>query len=216
MTNLKIFFMLGSLLEEVTFLAAYPMDPTYDTPTVEVFSPDGGCQHSLESFPVSRADFFLYLFGQQILACGGAGTQCYAYTPANDSWSTFINGNTYCKPYGVYNGKIYFSSTSGSYDVLDPSTKQIAPWPAPPNDTTYSCQVTWQNSFIRFGGNSDATSRVITVFNFKSKSWSFVQPLQPAPMMFRDSACALIPDVTGKVFVKSTSSNQIVINLQNE
>ena len=193
--------MLGSLLEEVAFLISYPLDPTLYMPAVEVYSPDGGCQSPLKSFPESRADFFLYLLSQQILACGGSETLCYVYTPSNNTWSPIIYIGTYCKPYGLYNGKIYFSSAAGSYDVLDPNAQDITHWPAPPNDTTYACQVSWKDSFIRFGGNSDAMSRVITSYNFKTQSWSLVRLLQPAPMMFRDSACTLIPNVTGKVFL---------------
>ena len=115
--------MLGSLLEEVVFLISYPLDPTLYMPAVEVYSPDGGCQSPLKSFPESRADFFLYLLSQQILACGGSETLCFVYMPSNNTWSPMIYIGTYCKPYGLYNGKIYFSSAAGSYDVLDPNAQ---------------------------------------------------------------------------------------------
>jgi hypothetical protein len=118
---------------------------------VELYSPDGNCQHNLSSVPVELYEPVLSHIDDKIFACGGNGNKnCFLYQPKKDSWSVYSTSTFthYKQPGQIFNDKIYISDDENP-EVLDPVTNFWSSWLAPLNKTEEgSCLVAWKDTFI--------------------------------------------------------------------
>jgi len=140
--------------------------------------------------PTDNSDHTLFRMGTEIISCGGSQINCYTYFTSNNSWALYRNANSSYAPRSVYKNKMYFSYYAPFSQVLDLGTKEMASWPAAPQNNCAGCQVTWYDTFIRFGG-SDLLQRVLE-FNHTTQNWRVL--LDNAPMDFYNTGCILIAD----------------------
>ena len=176
---------------------------------VELYSPEGKCQHSLAPMPINSQTNVLSLFKNQILSCGGETTKnCYIYFPINNTWSSYANASTksYYNLNAVYQGKFYLSVAdiaTPQAEVFDPATLIWTPsWPASPNVNSVGCMVQWEDSFIRFGGQIN--SREIMRYNITLKTWTSLDS-SSMPMDVYRSGCATLPNK--KIFILGNVPN---------
>ena len=139
---------------------------------VEVYSPDGMCQHNLAPLPVSLNEPVPAYIDNKIFVCGGSGNRnCYHYCSNNDTWSVYAIANT---SHGQHRGEVFnnkiFLADDLNPEVFDPILNSWSSWPTPLNKTGYgSSLVEWKDTFILFGGSSN--KRGIQVFNHSSNTW---------------------------------------------
>jgi hypothetical protein len=164
---------------------------------VELYSPDGHCQHNLAPITVSGSESYepvLAYIDEKILACAGyePNKNCYLYHPSNNSWENYSTSKfTHAyQPGESFNNKIYIKDDSNP-EVFDPISNTWSSWPAPLNKTgDGSCLVAWKDTFILIGGSS--TRRGIQRFNHSCNTWQFLD-LSSAPMDIVYSGCILLP-----------------------
>jgi len=164
---------------------------------VELYSPDGTCQHSLAPFPVSGSEYFepvLAFMDEKILACGGRQNKnCFLYHSNNDTWADYSNSTCYHdeQPGEIFNGKLYIVDDSNP-EVFDPVSYSWSSWPTPLNKTELGpCLVAWKDTFILLGGYYDR--RQIQTFNHSSNTWQ-VLDLSSVPIEIYLSGCILLPN----------------------
>ena len=117
---------------------------------VELYSPEGKCQHNLSPIPLygylTIYDPVMYLLNDQTLACGGSSSlSCFIYNISSDSWSLMVSTSTTNHgqfPGSIYQGKIYL--TDDVYpEVFDPVSQKWSFWPLSPiSSVKYGCMVT--------------------------------------------------------------------------
>jgi hypothetical protein len=160
---------------------------------VEVYSPDGMCQHNLAPLPVSLNEPVPAYIDNDIFVCGGIGNKnCYLYQTHNDSWSivTAAKFTHDEQPGGIFNGKIYIKDDTNP-EVFDTVSRTWSNWKAPLNKTgTGSCLIVWKDTFILLGGMS--YQRGVQAFNLSSNSWKVLDS-SSAPMDLFYSGCILLP-----------------------
>ena len=103
----------------------------WNSDRVEVFSPDGGCSHSLASLPTRLADHHLVVMGRDILACigwsfswNGRNRNCWKYNIAANQWNDVtVSPNNHARyaPAQVYNNMLYIVDNSNG-ENYDPAT----------------------------------------------------------------------------------------------
>jgi hypothetical protein len=168
-----------------------------DHTEVELYSPEGNCQHNLAPIPVSGLEShepILAYIDDKILACAGfePNKNCYLYHPNNDSWSIYsVSTFTHeSQPGEIYNDKIYIKDVSNP-EVFDPVSYSWSSWPAPLNGTGEgSCLVAWKDTFILLGGSS--SPRGLQSFNHTSNTWQILDS-SLVPMDIVYSGCILLP-----------------------
>ena len=170
---------------------------------MEIFSPEGKCQHSLALIPSVINRNILLLYKNQILSCGGlTTTNCYIYFPKNNTWNLYAIGpsDNYYSSNAVYQGKFYLSkaeTTTPLTKIYDLATKTwTSSWPIPPDVSYLGCLVQWEDSFIRFGGQSNL--REILQYNITLKTWTSLNS-SSFPMDVWRSGCATLPNK--KIFI---------------
>ena len=175
---------------------------------VEIFSPDGNCQHRLASFPLSpiRQPVLAYI-DNQVLACGGVTNKdCFLYNPENDSWKVYSSADHKhdYQPGEVFEKKIYIADDSNP-EVFDPATKIWSSWPAPSNPSGWCpCLLAWQDLFILIGGDSNV--RGVQTFNHSSNEWNVLDS-SSAPMDVFCSGCVVLPN--DDVLVVGSENNDV-------
>jgi hypothetical protein len=146
-----------------------------DHKEVELYSPEGNCQHNLAPIPVpgsqSHEPVLAYI-DEKILACAGykPNKNCYIYHPNNDSWSIYST-STFThesQPGEIYNDKIYIKDDSNP-EVFDPIINSWSSWPAPLNKTGEGPCLTRV-----FAIDHDAKN-VIEEFHYNNNTWSSVE-----------------------------------------
>jgi hypothetical protein len=160
---------------------------------VELYSPDGNCQHSLSPIPVSGYESVLAFIDDKILACGGLENKnCYLYHPNNDTWSVYstsIFTHDY-QPGEIFNEKIFINDGEHP-EVFDPATNTWSSWAAPFIKTRLgSCLVAWKDTFTLIGGSSNR--RGVQNFNHSTNTWQVLDSTA-VPMDIYFSGCALLP-----------------------
>jgi N-acetylneuraminic acid mutarotase len=162
---------------------------------VELYSPEGNCQHSLAPIPVSGSESYepvLAFTDEKILACGGSGNKnCYLYHTKNDSWSVYSTSSftQNLQPGETFNEKIYITDGSNP-EVFDPASNSWSSWPKPIRKTGNGpCLVAWMDTFILLGGFSNRQG--IQTFNHSSNTWQVLDSTN-VPMDIYLSGCALL------------------------
>jgi hypothetical protein len=165
---------------------------------VELYSPEGNCQHSLAQIPVSGSQSYepvLAYIDDKILACAGyePNKDCYLYHPNNDSWSIYSTSKfTHAyQPGEIYNDKIYIKDDSNP-EVFDPISNSWSSWLAPLKKTgDGACLVAQKDTFLLLGGLSN--QRGVQTFNHSSNTWQVLNSTN-VPMDIYLSGCALLPN----------------------
>ncbi len=161
---------------------------------VELYSPDGNCQHTLKPIPNGAFEPILAYIEEMILACGGRGnTYCYLYHPNNDTWShystsTFLHNE---QPGEIYNGKIFIANERNP-EVFDPVSNTWSSWLAPyKRSGDAPCLVAWKDVFFLIGG--EVNKRGIQIYNHSSNTWDILNS-SSTPMDILYSGCILLPN----------------------
>ena len=169
----------------------------YTYTEVELFSPEGRCQHRLTPAPLLLEEPVIAFIDEKVLACD-QGHDCFLYNPSNDSWSAYST-STYS--HKLYPGEIFknklFIVDDSSPEVFDPARNIWSGWPAPPTATgTGKCLLAWSDIFIMFGG--EYNSRAMQTFNHSSQTWEVLDSTcVPMDMMY--SGCTVLP--TGDILI---------------
>ena len=200
---------------EVAFIvggyASYPTSVT-SSPSVEVYSPNGGCSYALAPLPYDLTDFSLFLYGATtILLCGGYSEQsrswnrnCWRYDVPTNTWiamTTYNNNHHRNTPFLTYQNKIY-SFDYGGAEVYDPQTKV---WSSgvtvPGNIGEGECGLLYKDSVFIFGGGGNV--RYVQKYNFTTGMWTFPFTLNNGIFF---SNCYLLPKTKGKVLIVAVDS----------
>ena len=172
--------------------------------TTEIYSPNGLCNFKLAMMPAGKNEHVLYLLNNKIYACGGQDSRdCYVYFISNDTWTLYATSNSSTFPYSVYNNKMYFSPYTDYAETLDLETKVWSSWPLPPKNKYNGCQVTWRDSFIRFGGSESNGGSTVQMFNHTTETWTTLRAKSFST--FDCTGCTLLPG--DRVFLIGTTVN---------
>ncbi len=145
----------------------------------------------------------------QVWACGGSNTYyCFVYDIKSDSWSVNSAASKIYHGYypgSIYQGNIYLAHNQYP-EVFDPSSNLWDLWPlAPASSGLYGCMVTWNDSFLYFGG--DPAYNTISKYSHATKSWTTL-PFSSPPVLIKLSACIVLPNENVLVAgAKDSSSN---------
>ena len=95
---------------------------------VELYSPEGGCQHLLAPVPGRMTEFLrpvLAYLGGKIMACHGSenNVYCWAYEISNNTWSILTHSTVYKNHFP---GKNLFFPQSVSYTIKDNWLKSVS------------------------------------------------------------------------------------------
>ncbi len=81
---------------------------------VELYSPEGKCQHKLANFPISTQHLTPMFWKGQVFVCGGfSNTKCFQYDIETDAWNAISSISTHDHSSfsgSSYQGKIYLAS----------------------------------------------------------------------------------------------------------
>jgi hypothetical protein len=177
--------------------------------SVEVYSPEGGCQYSLPGLPLPLLGLTVGLTNNFVVACSGYNTvtklnnqRCWRYLFAQSAWQYSGNTLNSTKPnYPVQNYKnwLYFVNDRPGERIQYAPT-YTEPWatkpPTPLGDG--ACSVMWRDNMIIFGGAN--ASIVVQMFNFLTGNWSYMANMTYSRYSF---GCTLLPD-RNRVLVVST------------
>jgi hypothetical protein len=165
----------------------------YDHKEVELFSPDGNCQHKLASTPLAMVEPVLTLIDDKILACGGFGNRnCFRYHPNNDSWSVYSTAMfTHSEQPGAnYNGSLFLFDDTNP-EVFDLASNTWSSWPVPLKKAGDGpCLVGWKDTFLLLGG--DFNKEQVQVFNHSSNTWQVLNSTTVRMIFW--SGCVLLPN----------------------
>jgi hypothetical protein len=164
---------------------------------VELYSPNGNCNHKLGTFPISSRNPVLVYINEMIIACSG-GTSCWNYNITKDSWSVIANAPFGFKnqPGVVYGKRVYVIDESNP-QVFDPSSNTWSSWPAAPNKFGGApWMVGWMDCIILLGGSSNL--RGIQIFNITEQTWTVMDSSQVPMDLWWSSSLTLS---NGNVFV---------------
>lgn len=110
--------------------------------SVELFSPDGGCQYSLMSLPQPLAGLSLHIVWNQIMACSGYNSAtnlnnplCWIYNIVGNSWRLQESTLSSTKPYNpslVFGTYIYFFNDGASEKIQNYYGITFSPWETVP------------------------------------------------------------------------------------
>ena len=178
--------------------------------SVEVYSPEGGCQYSLASLPAPLSGLSLGLAVYHVMACSGYDTtklsnnlQCWRYNILYNYWGTMAGlGSTKPKyPAKTYNNLLYFINDAPGEYYTSYSPSRSVPWnvkpPLPIGEG--ACSVMWGNAMIIFGGGKANTTT--QMYDFYTNTWKTLAQMTMAHVFF---GCVLLPG-RDKVLVVSTT-----------
>jgi hypothetical protein len=141
-----------------------------DGDNVELYSPNGNCNHKLAAFPVAVNNPVLVYADEMIIACSG-GISCWEYNVKEDNWLVIATApftHNY-QPGVVYQEKVYVMDEA-SPQVFDPFSKTWSIWPSPhkkPGNAPW--MVGWKDCIILLGGGSFL--RGVQIFNITAQTW---------------------------------------------
>lgn len=114
--------------------------------TVEVFSPDGGCQYSLAALPQPLSGLSLTVSSSFITACSGYNSVnnlnnllCWSYNILKNVWNKLTSSLATTKPYYpslVYGSSIYFVNDVASEKYQTYYGVGASPWATAPSVAT--------------------------------------------------------------------------------
>jgi hypothetical protein len=181
---------------------------------VEIFSPDGKCQHSLATLPIAiLPNPILFMFDEKIITCADTvyayseeDSNCWTYEAENDTWSRLETNKTwetfkrFGKP-GILYDDVLFIVDDYRPEAFDPAMSAWSYWPKPINATSVgACMIKTNNSLILFGGLQ--SERTVQQYDVEAQSWKL---LASPPMDIEYSGCTVLPN--GKVLVLGSSSS---------
>jgi hypothetical protein len=149
-----------------------------NTNNVELYSPNGKCQHLLAPIPTGQ-DFVLWpvlgILNGFIVACDyielEKGDQnCWTYHISNNSWSLLTTSSYKNYTNGVvYDEKIY-SLHYVTPEVYDPESDTWSEWPAPPetDDMELGCLFVWKKYLVLISPGIEA----IQMYDVETSKWS--------------------------------------------
>jgi hypothetical protein len=160
---------------------------------VELFSPNGNCQHELATIDVAQTEPFLAYIDEKIISCGGhSKRECYVYNIAEDSWSVFSTASythNY-EPAATYNNKLYIADDTYP-EVFDPVETTWSSWPTTPKELGEGpCMVAWHEDFLLIGGRKSDNG--VQRYSHATQTWSIVES-SSAPMIVDFSGCIVLP-----------------------
>jgi hypothetical protein len=184
--------------------------------SVELFSPNGGCNYQLAPLPIQiYANFFLGRYKQMIFACFGFITQsgsdnnrCWQYFPNNDTWAFLTQSNYYHRwsPGVIHNNSAYFVD-NGSPEKYNIETNQwSASFPAMTSRGEAACIVPYLDTFFLLGGTSYNIGN--EQYNFTSRGRNYQISAQLSYSYF---GCTLLPARTDKPLSSPLFSDTILI-----
>jgi hypothetical protein len=178
--------------------------------SVEVYSPEGGCQYSLPDFPLPLLGLTLGLSNNFLLACSGYNTvtkmsnqKCWNYNFNTTLWQYSGNLLITSKPnYPIQSYKLvlYFVNDEGPGEKIIFMNPNTSSWPTTPL-TKFgegACSVMWGDNMIIFGGANSST--VVQMVNMRTYSWKNLAPMTLPHYSF---GCVLLPD-RNRVLIVST------------
>jgi hypothetical protein len=167
--------------------------------SVEVYSPEGGCQYSLTDLPLPLLGLSLGLIDNIVVACSGYNTatnldyqKCWKYWLAKNKWtSTPHTLNTTKAKYPVQNYKYfqYFVNDEQGEQIQLPNAGQSWSTKPPTPLGEGACSVMWRDSMIIFGGVNSRT--LVQMFDFLTSNWTNLAPMTLPHYSF---GCVLLPD----------------------
>ena len=176
--------------------------------SVEVYSPEGGCQYSLEPLPLPLASLTLGIAYNNVFACSGYDTttalnnqKCWRYSILGNRWVA-VSQLVSTKPkYPAirYQSNLYFiNDEPGEYYT---KSSGATPWNVKPPLPLGkgACSVLQGTSMIIFGGEIGNTT--VQMYNFSSNTWKTLAPMTLTHFFF---GCVLLPD-GNRVLVVSTT-----------
>ncbi len=176
--------------------------------SVEIFSPEGGCQYSLTALPLPLTGLTLGLRNTDVFACSGYDTttrlnnqKCWRYSILGNHW-VLVGQLALTKPkYPAksFQSNLYFiNDEPGEYYSL---YSGVVPWTTRPPSTLGegACSIIWGSAMVIFGGGIAKTA--VQMFDFYTSTWKILAPMTMAHAFF---GCVLLPD-SNLVLVVSTT-----------
>jgi hypothetical protein len=139
--------------------------------SVELYSPNGNCNHKLANFPISCDNPVLVYVNAMIIACSG-GKSCWEYNVKEDNWTVIATApfTHNFQPGVVYQEKVYVIDEA-SPQVFDTSSKTWSSWPSPPKKSGQApWMVGWKDCIILLGGGSNL--RGVQIYNITEQTWT--------------------------------------------
>jgi len=161
--------------------------------TVELYSPNGKCHHSLANLPSGAMDPVLAFVDNKILSCAGQNDICYQYHLSNNTWSVYATAPVkFSTTVGItFEEKLYLIDGMGHSEIFDPVANSWSTWEKPENISGYgSCIVHWNNKFLFLGGWT--YPRRVQTYNPVSGEWELIDS-DLVPMDMKMSGCAMLP-----------------------
>ena len=160
---------------------------------VELYSPDGNCQHELAKINVSQSEPFLAYIDEKIISCGGHGKKdCFVYNIAEDKWS-LLTSYSYThdyEPAASYDNKLYIADDTNP-EVYDPVASTWSSWPVTPKQLGEGpCMVAWHDDFLLIGGRKSDNG--VQRYSHATQAWNIVES-SSAPMIVDFSGCLVLP-----------------------
>lgn len=166
--------------------------------TVELYSPNGGCNFQLAPLPVQLyANFFLGRYKTLIIACMGYSDQtgsdyrnCWKYSPTTNAWSSLTGSNYFhrWRTGFLYKNLVYFVDNANP-EVYNVDTNQWSAGISAPNSPNNApCMVVYRDSVFVLGG--DGYNIGNRQYNFTTQAWTNLLNL---PAGFQFFGCALLP-----------------------
>jgi hypothetical protein len=159
--------------------------------SVELYSPNGNCNHKLAAFPVTTTNNPVVVYvNEMIIACSG-GKSCWEYKIKENNWSVIATApfDQNHQPGVVYQEKVYVMDEA-SPQVFDPLSKTWSIWPSPPKKSGNApWMVGWKDCIILLGGGSNL--RGVQIFNITAQTWVVMDSSQ-VPMDFHWSSSLML------------------------
>ena len=110
---------------------------------------------------------------------------------ATNQWEVYSTAQSthVSQPGAVYEDKIFIFDNSAP-EVFDPIKVEWSSWPKPSSSHgIYSCLLTWRDSLVLMGGNTN--TRKVEIFDQPSQSWSVAG--SAIPIAISSSGCVVMP-----------------------
>ncbi len=202
-------FISNSILGQVALIVGGELSGN-STSSVEVYSPDGGCQYSLSALPLALTGLTLGFSLSNILACSGFDTttklnnqKCWRYNFLTNNWGLLgkLSSTNQKYPAKTYNNMLYFFNDAVGEYFSSYLPMKVVPWnvkpPTPLGEG--ACSIMWKNKIIIFGGGTANTT--VQMYDFAVTNWKTLAPMTVAHAFF---GCVLLPD-RNRVLIVATA-----------
>jgi hypothetical protein len=143
--------------------------------SVELYSPNGKCQHQLAPVGVLPRPFIGIMNGL-VVTCNLLFfnyQQCWTYDIENNNWnpitaSSFTHNHPPCV---LYNNHIYVIDDKNP-EIYHPETGLWTDWSAPVLAQAGACTFVWKQNFVVLGG--DINTDGVLMFNVTTETWNNV------------------------------------------